>query len=252
MFILKKLITPFLLPPGLLVTVCFGLALWSPRRRRSSVRPCVFAAAGIIIWIFSAPAFHALLLRPLEGAYAQPRDLSADAIVVLGGSLLPGVSEQGAAAPDLDSSARLLAALRLHRRTGLPIILSGGGYFGGGSWAPAAAATLIQAGVPPGKTIEESRSRDTCENARFTAEMFARKGWKKALLVTSARHMPRSVYSFGRAGLAAVTPVPCGYMAPRGRPGWLSLLPAGGLALKAALHEYLGLAWYRASCRRRG
>lgn len=247
MFLLKKLITPFVLPPGLLVTACFAAAAWCLYKRRG--RPALWAGAGLVLWVLMAPAFHALLLRPLEYRYPQPRDLSADAIVVLGGALVGGASDPGGGpALDGDSSARLLAAARLHRQTGLPVLVSGGGFFGSGSWAPAAARVLEQAGVPGYKIVQEGRSADTCGNAFFVAEAFRDREWRRLLLVTSARHLPRAVRAFRNAGLEALTPVPCGYLSSPGWSGWGSLLPHGGAGLKAALHEHLGRLWYRAAC----
>ncbi len=247
MFLIKKLITPFLLPPGLLVTACFAAAAWCLYKKRG--RPGLLAGAGLAFWVLMTPAFHSLLLRPLEYRYPQPRDLSADAIVVLGGALVDGASDPGGGpALDADSSARLLAAARLHRQTGLPVLVSGGGVFGGGSWAPSAARVLEEAGVPGYKIVQEGRAADTCGNAFFVAEMFRDREWSRPLLVTSARHLPRAVRAFRSAGFEAVTPVPCGYLSSPGWRGWISLLPQGGSGLKAALHEYLGRLWYRAAC----
>ncbi|MDQ7773989.1 MAG: ElyC/SanA/YdcF family protein [Elusimicrobiales bacterium] len=247
MFLLKKLITPFVLPPGLLVTACFAAAAWCLYKRRG--RPALWAGAGLVLWVLMTPAFHALLLRPLEYRYPQPRDLSGDAIVVLGGGLVPGASDPGGGpALDKEGAARLLAAARLHRQTGLPVVVSGGGFFGGGSWAPAAARALADAGVPEYRIITEDSSADTCGNAFFVAEVFRDREWTRPLVVTSARHLPRTVRAFKAAGFAAVTPVPCGYLSSPGWRGWTSLLPQGGDGLKAALHEHLGRLWYRAAC----
>lgn len=240
-----------MLPPGLLVTACFAAAAWCLYKRRG--RPGLLAGAGLALWVLMTPAFHALLLRPLEYRYPQPRDLSADAIVVLGGSLLPGASDPGGGpALDRDGSARLLAAARLHRQTGLPVVVTGGSVFGNGSWAPAAAKALEEAGVPAGKIVQEGSSADTCENAFLTAEIFRARGWTRPLLLTSAVHLPRTVRAFEAAGLGAGTPVPCAYLSSPGWRGWPSLLPQGGGGLKAALHEYLGRLWYRAACRKTG
>lgn len=247
MFLIKKLITPFVLPPGLLVTACFAAAAWCLYKRRGTAR--LWAGAGFVLWLLLTPAFHALLLRPLEYHYPQPRDLSADAIVVLGGAIVPGASGPGGgAALDGDASARLLAAVRLHRQTGLPVVVSGGGFFGSGSWAPAAARALEDAGVPDYKIVIEGKSVDTCGNAFLVSEIFRDKEWRRPLLVTSARHLPRAVRAFRAAGFEAVTPVPCGYLSSPGWRGWSSLLPQGGPGLKAAMHEYLGRLWYRAAC----
>jgi uncharacterized SAM-binding protein YcdF (DUF218 family) len=53
-------------------------------------------------------------------------------------------------------------------------------------------------GIPESRTIFENESRNTFENAKFSAK-FAEPG-KKWILVTSASHMPRAMTTFKRFG----------------------------------------------------
>ena len=65
------------------------------------------------------------------------------------------------------------------------------------------------------------------------------------LLVTSARHMPRSVGVFRQEGWTVV-PYPADYVTPRRIGFTLGFDVAGGLgALDAAGYEWIGLVYYR-------
>ena len=140
---------------------------------------------------------------------------------------------------------RLIGAYALHRRTGWPILVSGGEVFrGDGTEAVVMQAILVSLGMSPDKIIMEPRSLNTTENAKMSADIMRLRGYKRPVLVTSAFHMRRSVEEFKQAGVM-VTPYPMGYYTPR-RDYWnaLSWVPSAaamrgtGLALK----EYMGLA----------
>ena len=60
----------------------------------------------------------------------------------------------------------------------------------------------------------KSKSRDTCENALFSARLLDPRPEQRWLLVTSAWHMPRAMGCFRRAKFA-VEPWPVDYRAPR-------------------------------------
>jgi uncharacterized SAM-binding protein YcdF (DUF218 family) len=55
---------------------------------------------------------------------------------------------------------------------------------------------LMQAGVPASAIELESRSRNTRENAEFTAQLLKRKGVRRAIIVTSWYHSRRALHSF--------------------------------------------------------
>jgi hypothetical protein len=150
----------------------------------------------------------------------------------------------------LGTLQRLDYALFLHRKTGLPIVVSGGSVKGdttplaqlGGEWLQR------QAGVTP--MAVESGSRDTRENALNSAEALRARGIEKVLLVTHAYHMPRALLNARTAGIDAI-PAPFGFESvppALQRPGELGdWLPKPGYLGRSylILHEMLGLAWYR-------
>jgi len=106
-----------------------------------------------------------------------------------------------------------------------------------------AAALRDDFGVPA-RWIE-GRSRDTAENASFSAALLRADGVKRILLVTDAMHMPRARAAFERAGLDVVS-APTMFFSnqPRSLHAWLP--SAEGLRRSwYATYELLGIAWYR-------
>jgi uncharacterized SAM-binding protein YcdF (DUF218 family) len=122
------------------------------------------------------------------------------------------------------ASDRLLQPLLLFRRGQVrQILISGGsGKLTGPDLFPdenqVAADFLMTCGVDSSRIWRETRSRNTAENARFTARQFGRMlAGKRLLLVTTAFHERRAVACFAKAGLR-VTPYPVDFRA--GPPAW--------------------------------
>ena len=96
----------------------------------------------------------------------------------------------------------------------------------------------VALGVPARHIVVEGRSSRTSENASEVAALLAPYSASDVLLVTSALHMRRAKLCFERCGLrVGPAPVPL-FIA--GEP------PVRASVLAQALHEYLGLAYYRA------
>jgi len=241
-YVLKTL----LLPPGLFWLVLLA-GLWLQRKRRKVGTALIL---GLLVggWLLSLPG----LMRPLAATLETypPLDLQqlpadAGAIVVLAGGLRRSGGGYDLKTTTLD---RLRHGARLHRETGLPLLLSGGKVFGGE--APSEAGLMQQVLEEDfhlrARWLEQA-SRNTAENARFSAAILLREGIGKVVLVTHALHMPRAVEQFRRAGLQVV-PAPVAFIstAPVAPSlfDWLPSLHALNL-FSAVLHEYLGLAWYR-------
>jgi uncharacterized SAM-binding protein YcdF (DUF218 family) len=140
---------------------------------------------------------------------------------------------------------RLAEAARQQRRLGLPILVSGG--------PPDHPETSLAAlmskalaedfNVPVG--WREDRSRNTFENASFSAAILRQAGVRSALVVAHPWDIARALWSFRAVGYPVV-PLPTFE-----KQGWSisasSFLPQIP-ALKDsyyALHELIGLGWYR-------
>ena len=85
------------------------------------------------------------------------------------------------------------------------------------------------------------------ENAKYTAEMCRKFGYKKPILVTSSNHMKRSIESFEKVGLR-VRPFSLSFIPKKtGHYGWEDYMP-NAFALKGisfGLHEHMGLLFYK-------
>jgi uncharacterized SAM-binding protein YcdF (DUF218 family) len=245
-----------ILPPAnLFLLILVGLLLW--RRRPRAGR--IVAGSGLaLLAVLSTTAGAALFVRPLEAMTAPllaPERAGAQAIVVLAAGRLQDAPEYGGQdIPDYVALARLRYAAHLQRRTGLPILVSGGvgakADAGGKTAAPpmplgqAMAIALREDFGVPVKWIE-GRSRDTFENAAFSAAMLHQDGIRRILLVTDAMHMPRSRRVFEHAGLEVVE-APTMFFGEQARSTGAFVPSAEGMRRSwYALYELIGFAWYR-------
>jgi uncharacterized SAM-binding protein YcdF (DUF218 family) len=233
-----------LLPPGgLIVLALLGLAL-----TRSHVKAGVAAAsfALIALLLLSTPIVSRNLLQTLEDPYVDPaRERSAEAIVVLGGGSYRDAPEYGADTVGALTLERVRYAAHLHRRTGKPVLVSGGN--------PARLQTnegqqMKSALRDFGVTARwvESESSNTFENARLTQRTLKQAGIDSVFLVTHAWHMPRAKMAFQNAGLRVV-PAPLGFRTTPPRIAPLDFVPNADALIDSwfFFHEIAGIAWYR-------
>jgi uncharacterized SAM-binding protein YcdF (DUF218 family) len=255
MFVLKKLVAAFILPPGLFISLLllFGLGMIRRRPRYPAVASLCLAA---LVYLLSIAPVAQLLIRPLEQDYRSLPIPRGDVIVVLGGGIIDRVPDlTGTGAPSQNMLPRVVTAARLHQRLGVPVLVSGGSIrLKGQSEAAVARRFLTDLGVPRRMVIVEGQSRDTLENALFTKVLLKTGGYRNPVLVTSAYHMKRAVRTFERIGLN-VTPFPSDFFVPTESDLiWKSWLPTAESlwVSKRALHEYVGLVYYRLAGRRTG
>jgi len=244
MFLFKKLLTPFLLPPGIFVAPALGMAALLFRKNRKQA--LAWAAFGALIWAASIKPAGDLALAGLEYAYLPPAELRGDAVVVLTGGVHEGVPGLfGKTALSSVSLERAAEAARLYRRFKFPIVVTGGAVFSKESEAAAVKTYLASLGVPREKIFTEDRARDTGENAVLSKRICDEKGYKKIILLTSAYHMKRAVWSFEKAGFKEIVPYPAAYKTSRvPRYYYVDFLPDCGENMRLAAHEYLGLVFY--------
>ncbi|TAM44874.1 MAG: YdcF family protein [Gammaproteobacteria bacterium] len=244
-----------LTPPGVIVLVVLvGLLL---QLRWRALGGIVVLVSIAVLFALSLPFTGRALIAPLEAtasalpaATLTPEDAKkqADAIVVLGGGRYARASEYGDTdAVNEATLHRLRYAAWLYRRTGLPILVTGGAPFG----EETAEALLMQAALEEDFQVRpkwaEARSRNTHENAVLSKEILAAAGVRRVYLVTHAWHMPRAQWAFINAGFDVV-PAPMGFSTlGKGEREGLGYLPSmHGLALSTlALRERLGLTWYK-------
>jgi uncharacterized SAM-binding protein YcdF (DUF218 family) len=174
---------------------------------------------------------------------------SQTAIVILSAGQRSHADEFGEAfdneALDGLSLERVRYGAFLARKTGLPILVTGGLPLPGKpSLADLMAKTLeLDYGLHP-KWLE-TRSTNTAENATLSAGILKTAGIHRILLVTHAWHMKRALAAFSANGLA-VTAAPTSFYFP-GRDFRDAWIPSSAtLRMSAyALHEIIGGVWYR-------
>ena len=237
----------------LAAAVVGGLLCFSPRARFGG-----WLALAAILALFAAAVLPVgeLMIAPLENRFPQPSaDLGApDGVIVLGGAIDDLASKARGQTVFDESGARITEAVRLAKRYPEARIVYTGG---SASITPSASTEAREAkklmtdlGVAPDRVTIEEKSRNTEENARFTAAILHPDPTQRWLLVTSAWHMPRSMGVFRKAGFPVVA-YPVGfYTLGEGRGLRLELDPAGNLRIfELAAHEWIGLAAYWASGR---
>lgn len=245
MFAIKKLITAFLIPPGIFVSIFLILAFLN---RRSKKQAILLLSVSILVWASSIEPTAHLLMKGVEMPLKPEVALNGDVIVVLGGGLKEGVSDlTGQGALTSEAMVRLVYAYRLWKRSNLPIIVSGGEVFRGkGVEALVLKRFLQDMGVPEEQIMVEQKSRDTYENLRLVKEICDVKGYKKPIVVTSAYHMKRTVIISKKFAMD-ILPFPCGHKTWEGRRFiWYEYLPSGGAMkdINLALKELLGILFY--------
>ncbi len=240
-----KFFYSWVLPPACFVVALMWLA-WRLRRKSRGLAGMTWLLAALMYVLSIQPVSEALL-RPLEYRHPLPLQVEGDSIILLGGGSMADVPmPEGWVGQVGDVPAqRIIGAYALHRRTGWPVVTSGGEvYRGDGREAVVMRDILVSLGMAPDKIILEDRSLNTTENAIFSAEIMKQRGLSRPVLVTSAFHMARSVEEFQQAGVVA-TPYPVGYYVPRGSYWNATSWVPSGAALRGtgiALKEYLGLA----------
>ena len=234
------------LPPANLVLVMLvGLLL---RRRAKRVGTAITVAAAVSLYLLSTSFFATRLVYDLETEIAGLPGAVADdpqAIVVLSAGYSYTGLEKEQVNDDAMTLERLRKGVQLHRKTSLPILVTGGGV----AEVPVPVGTLMARtlrtdfGIDP-KWVE-TQSTTTYENAEFSARILRNHAISTVYLVSQAWHLPRATAAFQAAGLSAI---PAPSSTSRLAPTDIRTFIASAKALQASyhvFHEWLGLVWYR-------
>lgn len=248
-FFLSKTAAFLLLPSNLLILLGLaGLLLMATRFKRAGKRLAVTSL--ILMALLAFLPLGAVLGNVLENRF-PPWDASRgapDGIIVLGGAISPGLSQQHGEVVLNGDAGRITIIPKLARDyPNARIVYSGGdatlradGLPEGNFLYP----LLERFGVPRERVALELRSRNTEENAVYTQELVKPKPGERWLLITSAQHMPRAVGSFRQAGFP-VEAYPVSWHTRRRVSLWPGMVFGGGLArLDFSVHEWIGLLTY--------
>jgi uncharacterized SAM-binding protein YcdF (DUF218 family) len=239
---MMDLLKGMLLPSGIATLLMLAglIAIVFPTTRRFALRSLSVAAA--VVLIFSNGIVATLLLSPLEYAFPalqDPRQFAQAQYIVL-------LTGYGANDPNMPLSGRMNGASAFRvleaanvrsRRPDCKVIVSGSA-----AAARVMGDQLLQLGVPKDQLFIDIMSNDTSESARHLESMVQ---GTPLFLVTSAGHMTRAVGVFRKLGMTPI-PAPTDYRLPMS--AWHASWTNSPIHLEAsdlAIHEYIGLAWYR-------
>jgi len=233
----------------LLIILIIGSALlWTRWARLARV---IVSAVTVVFMAIAALPIGSWLLSPLEDRFAGPGVPPAQVygIIVLGGSRSLGKSIARDQVVLNGNSERLTMMATLARRYPRARLV-----FTGGSnrlfsrperEADIAHRLLVELGVDTARLLLERESRNTWENATNSFDLVKPLPGQTWLLITSARHMPRAMGAFRKAGWQ-IQPYPVDYRTS-GRGSWFRIrwnFYSGMSGLRHGLHEWIGLIVY--------
>ena len=264
MDMLPRLVELLITPPGAVVLLlCITFLVYIKSYWAGAV---MLAFSVTVLIAASLPLTAHVLMNGLQ-TYAKPLELVLDetsprkntlylprgaekeppqAIVVLGYG-------RYTAAPEYDGEdtakplglERLRYAAWLQRKTGLPILVSGGRVHNERTAEADFMKQILTEDFRASVRWTEDQSHNTRENAERSAAILAEGKVRHVYLVTQAWHMRRAARHFESFGVR-VTPAPVGFHTlDTGEGSLIGYLPtASGMQQVAlALHERLGLLW---------
>lgn len=211
----RYFIKTLVLPPGLFLLLL--LCAWLLRNIRPRLARALFVIGLGGMWLMSLPVAVQWAAKGIESIPPLARSewptlaQRADAIVVLGSGRERNDPSWGTDIPTGVALERMRYAARLSKASGLPILVTGGLHYG----EPPSEAEIMAASLRDDFGVkvrwQEGQSRTTWENATMSAATLLPSDIKRVIVVTQAWHMPRSVWSFEKAGFTVV-PAPVGFL----------------------------------------
>ncbi len=246
--------------PSVFILVFFILGIiFVFQIRRRGLGKILLIIGITIYYIFSITPIADLILLPLENQYASLEKIdsvdrahnelyaSVDTIVLLTGGMKRGDLPLTSILAE-SALFRTIETIRVYFKTDkqVKIIISGTN-----EETVSIAEFLESFNIPKEDIILEGESRNTYDSAKAVKKIVDEEPF---FLVTSAYHMPRSVYIFKKLGTNPI-PIPCDYRVDfwiKGtistrQPFLLDFFPRAENLKKVnlAFHEYFGLLYYR-------
>ena len=233
-----------------------GSLLLAAGRLRAGRRLTVAAGIGLLVFGFLPTA--AYMANPLETRFPRPElPDQITGMILLAGSERAALSQAHGDPQIGRHGGRFVSTLRLaDRYPAARIVYSGGPRERAGKGRletpPAvASAILSEVGLDPGRVSFDESSTDTCEHPRGVRDHVRPAHGEYWIVVTSAIHLPRTMACFRAIGWEVI-PYPADYQSGPAGLGLRSLQIADNLALlDLALHEWVGLVYYRLTGRTR-
>lgn len=256
-FAVSKVLTFVFQPSSLAAIALFtGLLLMRKGNSRAGAR-LAWGGFGYFVICGILPVGNAMV-SPLEERFARvaapgPQD-TITGIIILGGFEDGWVTGGRGQLTVNESAERLMEGTRLALRHPAAKIVFTSGV--GALWRTGLDATqavesyFVDAGIARERIVLEGRSRNTAENALYSAEMLRPAPGQRWVIVTSAYHMPRAVGLYRKAGFEVLAyPVDYRTRGPEDVTRLFDRIPAGLQRMDLAVNEWLGLTMYWATGR---
>ncbi len=252
MVVVKSFTTPLI---WVLVLLALSLILTRPGRRKRlfAIGRLSLLIGTVLLFAFSLNPVANVLAYPLESQYQPPTAEvleTLDVVVVLGGGAYPPGPLRPQAELSRYSYPRFYHGVRIFQQSHAHLLAFCGGPIREGvvSEGETMKAMAVGLGIPEEKILTETTSRTTFENITNLSRLLPAGQNRRIGLVTSAVHMRRAYAVFCRQfpdEIVVPIPVQTTYD-PRGW-DYRGLLPnANNLDRSSmALHEWIGLLWYK-------
>jgi uncharacterized SAM-binding protein YcdF (DUF218 family) len=246
----------FVFSVGGLAVFAAGAVSWlclrphSRAARRTAIAVAAFyLLATVYATSFAICALLTMGFEPLTAPDIPPEDT---AIVILGAGsyTIRDWSGNEYSTTDAYAASRVLEAVRLFRLIEPAWMISSGGKVRPDDRAVetglAMRDLLLTLGVPAGRILTETRSRNTHEEAIEVAALLAGRKIGRAVIVTSDFHMRRSLGAFRAVGIDGIPAIVRDPFPPETFWDWI--VPGQDALWRSHLmaHELLGIAYYAA------
>jgi len=245
-WLVTNLVATAFLPPTVLILGLVAGLLLLRRHRHSAVFLLILST--VALYILSMPLTGRGLLTTLQppSPVTAEQLTDVDAIVVLGGGRRRDAAEYGGRDTlSRLSFERLRYGVHQYRASHKPLLVTGG-MPGGGTSSEGELmrdSLVTEYGITP--RWVETASNTTWDNARLSAALLSSAHVRRIALVTHAWHLRRAVPLFEAQGLAVV-PAGVNFSDTIIRSPFDLLPAAGGLRDSYfALHEWIGVLWYK-------
>jgi len=238
----KEFLEMLALPPAnLALCAVAGLIV---RRWYRRLGEFLTATGCVLLLMLSMPFFGGTLLVALERGLTADATEKPRAIVILTADIDRFVGDDPGFAPGRLTLDRERAGSILFRRVQLPVLVTGGVLRKGDPPISVVTAQSLRDDFQIPVRWTETRSRDTWENAEYSAAMLRANGIDTIYLVTHAWHMRRALLAFRHFGIKVV-PAPV-QIDPYPDLSMADLMPhvRGWVVTYYAVHEWLGYADY--------
>jgi len=252
--VLSKLFWLVAEPSSFLFTLWLGgtALLWTNWR---NIGRAIVTLAGLTTLAVAMLPLGQLALKPIEDRFPPLISLPprVDGVIVLGGVVDESVIGRRGVPRSLAAagSPRLDAFLELARRYPMAKHVFTGGSIDliddRDTEADVVRRIFARIGLDTTHILFEDKSRNTWENAMYSYDMIKPEPEELWILITSARHMPRAIGTFRRAGWKNLLAFPVDYWTSENGASFSPQFNLGANldVLGEAIREYIGLGVYR-------